>query len=92
VKKADLDKRQGQKVEGAMRRQEIPDRYGQGSGSVFDKREQRKRDAAQGLVPFAVKLPQDLVAALQARAQARGVPLSELVAELLRKGLPPASV
>jgi len=40
-----------------------------------------------GLVPFAVKLHEDLVRDLHAAAEKRSVGLNELAAELLRKGL-----
>ena len=56
-------------------------------GAVLDRREQRERDRALGLVPFAVKLNGDLVGQLQALSKERGVELNELVAELLQKGL-----
>lgn len=52
-----------------------------------DRREQRDRERALGLVPFAVKLNKDLVQELQALSKERDVELNELVAELLRKGL-----
>jgi hypothetical protein len=52
-----------------------------------DRREQRKRDQALGLVPFAVKLNSVLVQQLHAVAKERGLDLNEAVAELLRKGL-----
>jgi hypothetical protein len=52
-----------------------------------DRREQRERDRAAGLVPFAVKLHGDLVRQLQTLAQERRMPLSKLVDELLRTGL-----
>lgn len=52
-----------------------------------DRREQRDRERALGLVPFACKLNSDLVKQLQQQSQERGVELNELVAELLRKGL-----
>lgn len=55
--------------------------------AVIDRREQRKRDQALGLVPFAVKLNADLVLQLQTLAKERGVELNELVAEVLAKGL-----
>ena len=54
---------------------------------VVDRREQRKRDQALGLVPFAVKLNSDLVLQLQTLAKERDADLNELVAELLAKGL-----
>jgi hypothetical protein len=52
-----------------------------------DRREQRERDRALGLVPFAVKLNGDLVKQLQALANERGVDMNELVADVLQKGL-----
>jgi len=87
MKRADLEKFLGKKVEGAMRREALPDRYGAASAQVHDKREQRKRDQEAGLVPFAVKLPQAMVMALQARARERSVTLGEVTAELLRESL-----
>jgi hypothetical protein len=54
---------------------------------VVDKREQRKRDQALGLVPFAVKLNRELVLQLNARAKERGVELNVLVGELLTAAL-----
>ena len=65
----------------------VPGRFGQGASAVVDRREQRKRDQALGLVPFAVKLDGDLVRQLHAAAQKRGSSLNELTAELLKKGL-----
>ncbi len=91
MKRAELEKREGKKIASRMRQEEIPDRYGQGAATVFDRREQRKRDQAAGLVPFAVKLEGSLVNELQALAQSRGVALNELVAELLRKAMPPSA-
>ena len=59
-----------------------------GAGAaVVDRREQRKRDQALGLVPFAVKLNSDLVLQLQALAAERGQELNEVVADVLNKGL-----
>lgn len=87
MKRADLEKFLGKKVEGAMRRETLPDRYGAASAQVHDKKEQRKRDQQAGLVPFAVKLPQAMVMALQERARERSVTLGEITAELLRESL-----
>ena len=55
--------------------------------AVVDRREQRKRDQALGLVPFTVKLNSDLVLQLQALAAERGQELNEVVADVLNKGL-----
>lgn len=61
--------------------------FGAGETPAIDRREQRKRDQAAGLVPFAVKLNGELVAQLQALVKERGVEMNALVAELLAKGL-----
>ncbi|KQW89272.1 hypothetical protein ASC94_22850 [Massilia sp. Root418] len=57
------------------------------AGEVVDKREQRRRDQALGLVPFAVKLNSELVAQLQALAKDSGKDLNEVVADVVTRGL-----
>lgn len=88
MKPTDLQKHKGKKVEGAMKREPTPDRFGANAGAPADRREQREREKAAGLVPFAVKLPHALVGSLQETARKRGVTLNELVEELLRKAMP----
>ncbi|HCE10075.1 MAG TPA: hypothetical protein DIT28_01020 [Oxalobacteraceae bacterium] len=61
--------------------------FGHGEAAIADRREQRKRDQALGLVPFAVKLNSALVQQLHALATQRGLELNEVVAEVLTKGL-----
>jgi hypothetical protein len=61
--------------------------FGTAEAAPVDRREQRERDRALGLVPFAVKLNGDLVRQLQAMARERGLDMNELVADLLQKGL-----
>lgn len=87
MKLTDLHKNQGLKIEGESRRGGIPDRYGRGVAQVADRKEQRKLEAAAGLVPFACKLHADLVKEIQARVQSSGAGLNETVADLLKKGL-----
>lgn len=87
MKVTDLHKNEGLKIEGEARRGGVSDRYGKGVVQVTDRKEQRKLDAAAGLVPFACKLHNDLVKQVQARAQATGAGLNETVAQLLAKGL-----
>ncbi|CAN7576703.1 hypothetical protein LJR289_004134 [Pseudoduganella sp. LjRoot289] len=61
--------------------------FGNTDTVVVDKREQRRRDQALGLVPFAVKLNSELVAQLQALAKDGGKDLNEVVADVLARGL-----
>ncbi len=87
MKKADLEKSKGKKIDRQMNQPATPGRFGQGAAVVVDRREQRKRDQALGLVPFAIKLDTDLVKQLHTLAQERQTGLNELTAELLKKGL-----
>ena len=68
LKKTDLAKNLALKINGQMKATGVPGRFAQGSADVVDRKEQRRRDAAAGLVPFACKLPSDLVKQLATRA------------------------
>ena len=87
MKRTGLEKVEAMKTVGEMKRKAIPDRFGAKAGAPADKREQREKDKAAGLVPFAVKLPQDLVTSLQALAKERAATLNDVTADLLRKGM-----
>jgi hypothetical protein len=86
VKKTGMAKSDAKKLMGKMAAPGAAD-FGKGETTVIDRREQRKRDQALGLVPFAVKLNSELVQQLQALAKERGVDLNEVVADVLTKGL-----
>lgn len=87
MKKTDLEKALAKKISGRMAGAAAAPRYGAASAQLPDRREQRRRDAAAGLVPFACKLPQPLAAQLAARAAAHEGGINGVVAELLAKGL-----
>ena len=87
MKKSDLDKALAKKIGGQMKAHGPAARFGQGAGEQVDRREQRRVDAAAGLVPFACKLPSDLAATLRERGSAHADGLNGAVAELLRKAL-----
>ncbi len=53
LKKADLEKSKGKKIDRQMNQSATSGRFGH---VAVDRREQRKRDQALGLVPFAIKL------------------------------------
>lgn len=87
LKKFDLEKNLGKKLEGHRKGAPVPGRFGDAAGQVDDRRAQRKLDAAAGLVPFACKLPVDLVDALRLQAMSHPAGLNGLVEEALRRGL-----
>lgn len=86
LKKTDMERLKAASLKDRLRKEAPPDRYAQGAHAP-SRREQRERDRAQGLVPFAVKLNGELVKKLQARAREKQAPLNEIVADLLERGL-----
>ena len=87
MKKSDLDRNEGLKITGQMKQAGTPDRFGSGASMPVSRREQRKLDQAQGLIPFAVKLDGDLVRRIHEHAETQGVSVNETVATLLDKAL-----
>ncbi len=86
MKKTDLEKLKGLRLKpqpGAAG----AGQFGKNPPAEPSRREQRELDRAAGLVPFAVKLNEALVAKLHERAKGREGGLNEVVAELLQKGL-----
>jgi hypothetical protein len=84
-KKFDLEKTLAKKTLGKLAQSGIPQRFA--GAALPDRREQRRLDQAAGLVPFATKLPGELITALGAAAQAAGTTPGELLARLLREAL-----
>ena len=85
MKKTDLEKLKGLRLKpqpGAAGTQ-----FGKNPPAQPSRREQRDLDRAAGLVPFAVKLNEELVAKLHELAKDREGGLNEVVAELLKKGM-----
>ena len=86
LKHTDLQRLKAAHLKNQMKQAPTPDRFGKGS-AIVSRREQRELDRAKGLVPFAVKLPEDLVSRLRALADERKADLNDVVAEVLKKGL-----
>jgi len=85
MKKTDLAKNDAKKLMGKMA---APGGAEFGKAAVaVDRREQRRRDQALGLVPFAVKLNSALVAQINALAAEQDADVNTVVAALLQKGL-----
>ncbi len=87
MKKTDLYKNEGLKINSQMKQAGTPDRFGNAASTALSRREQRKLDQEKGLVPFAVKLDGELVKQIHAAAQSRQMDINETVAALLAKGL-----
>ncbi|HEX6706606.1 MAG TPA: hypothetical protein VF169_17740 [Albitalea sp.] len=87
LKKTDLAKNLALKIDGRMKSAGVPDRFAQGAAAAVDRREQRRRDAAAGLVPFACKLPSALVKQLNERGASHEGGVNALVAQLLERAL-----
>lgn len=87
MKKTDLEKNKGLKINSRLQQVQTPARFGEAATVPLDRREQRKHDQALGLVPFAVKLNGDLIKQIQQIATDKQQTLSEVTAELLLKVL-----
>jgi len=85
MKKTDLYKKLGLKIDDKLNKSGTPDRFAQ--GGVLDRKAQRKLDQAKGLIPFAVKLDAQLANELRGLAQTREIDMNQLVDELIRKGM-----
>ena len=87
MKKTDLYKNEGLKINGQMKQAGTPGRFGSAASATVSRRDLRKLEQAQGLVAFAVKLDGELVKQIHALAEARQTGINETVAALLVKGL-----
>jgi hypothetical protein len=83
MKKTDLARLAGVKLDSAMRGAPVPGRFGQAAAALPDRKAQRRQDAAAGLVPFACKLPAALAERLRDRAASHAGGLNGLMVELL---------
>ena len=87
MKRTGLEKSLGSKINSKIERNSESDPFAKDGVKPLDKREQRKLDQAQGLVPFAVKINIDLVQKIQDIAKEESKSVNEVVTELLQKGL-----
>lgn len=85
MKRTELEKRKGLAIDNALR--QAGNRYGTAPAAAADRKARREADRAAGRVPFAVKLPAELVRALQQHAAYAQRPLDELTAELLQQAI-----
>jgi hypothetical protein len=88
MKKFDLEKNKALKLTNSLK-QTGSERFGKASTETpaLDRREQRKLDQAQGLVPFACKLNGELVEQLKERASKHPEGMTGLLSEIITRGL-----
>lgn len=86
MKKTDLEKNKMLKTANAVKGAPVKGRFA-GAAAPPDRKEQRKLDQAAGLVPFACKLPTELVAKLHAEAAKTNGNLNDILAGILTKAL-----
>ncbi len=87
MKRTDLEKNRGLKINGKLGAGGSPNRFAAGASSVVDRREQRRLDRESGQVPFACKLPADLVKQLHERGGAHEGGINVFMAELISGAL-----
>lgn len=93
MKKTELEKRAGLQIAHRLKHAAATARRSDlVASAAVDRRARREADRAAGRVPFAVKLPQALVARLQQIAGERGVTVDQLVAPLLEQALPAIAI
>lgn len=88
VKKTDLEKNKGLKIANSMKQAAASRGAGAATAAKVDRREQRRLDQEQGLVPFACKLDGKLVNRLQVLAIDHPGGMTGLLNELLTGALP----
>ena len=87
MKRTDLEKLKGLRLRPQAGVPGSSSPFGKAAPPAPNRREQRELDRAAGLVPFAVKLHEDLVAKLHKLAEGHEGGLNAVVAELLEKGM-----
>lgn len=87
MKRTELAKQLGHKINSKVGGSGAVSSFAKNSDPEADRKERRKKDKALGLIPFAVKLNEELVSEIQELAVTRKTGINELVAELLTKGL-----
>ena len=87
MKKTDLEKHLAKKLDGRMKAQPIPQRFGKASAAVAEPSAAKARTAAPKLVPLACRLPADMVNRLRERAAGFEGGLSALMAQAVAQWL-----
>lgn len=87
MKKTDLEKHLAKKLDGRMKAQPIPQRFGKASAVAAETSAAKARSAPPKLVPLACRLPADMVNRLRTRAAGFEGGLSALMAQAVAQWL-----
>lgn len=87
MKKTDLDKNMGKKLDGRMKGTQSPPRFGPGSAQAVAKRDKAAPDPAVRMVSVACRLPADLATRLRERATGVEGGVSAIVAQAVERWL-----
>lgn len=83
LKSTDMAKNMAKKLDGSLKSENLPDRFGQASKASNDKRQRAADIPASKLVPVNYRLPSDLVSRLRDKALGQEGGINQLVATAL---------
>jgi hypothetical protein len=83
LKSTDMAKNMAKKLDGSLKSESLPDRFGQASKAQSNKRERAAEIPASKLVPVSYRLPAELVSRLRDHAVSNNEAINQLVATAL---------
>ena len=87
LKSTDMAKNMAKKLDGSLKSESLPDRFGQAAKAASNKRERAAEIPASKLVPVTYRLPAELVNRLRDHATLHEVGINQLVANALNDWL-----
>ena len=87
LKSTDMAKNMAKKLDGSLKSESLPDRFGQAAKAASNKRERAAEIPASKLVPVNYRLPAELVNRLRDHATLHEVGIYQLVANALNDWL-----
>lgn len=87
LKSTDMAKNMAKKLDGSLKSENLPDRFGQASKAQSNKRERAAEIPASKLVPVNYRLPADLVSRLRDYAVGSNEGINHVVATALNEWL-----
>jgi hypothetical protein len=87
LKSTDMAKNMAKKLDGSLKSESLPDRFGQASKAASSKRQRAAEIPASKLVPVNYRLPAELVNRLREQAMTHEGGINQLVAAALSSWL-----